>query len=278
MNRKNLFLLLKYDIKNVIIIHWKYFIAEIFLCIFVFFCFLLNLRNNTINNLGEINFGIVDIVLTFFIGNKPLNGDIHNQINLSIPWITFHALQLFLTGFYAYEDLSKKSQVYLIRVKSKKVWLISKSIWCFFSVCIYYMIFFLIAFLFVLCYGNIKFLYNEVLLISFFKLDFLNINHIDLLISIFIKPIIVSWFFSEIEMILSLFFKPIYVYISFFSYIIISACYCSPLLIYNYSIVCRITSLASFKTSWMFVVFVMTIIMIFVFIFGIFKIQKKDVM
>ncbi|MDD5796495.1 MAG: hypothetical protein PUD24_06140 [Oscillospiraceae bacterium] len=127
-------------------------------------------------------------------------------------------------------------------------------------------------------FGNLKILYNESVLISYFSMSSREINAASLLTCVFIKPIIISAVLSEIEMTVSLFFKPIYAYLLSFVYIVISACCCHPALVLNYSIVCRVSDLSVFALKPTVMIAMSIAITAAAFIFGIIKIQKKDLL
>lgn len=227
--------LIKNDILCGIISRWKYFLVAF--AFFAFTCVMFAIHANSFlqKNSPSETLGFFDFIFNVFAGNKPSDG---SGIKLSIVWFAFQSYLLFLTGFYAVENLKNSAISFILRVKSKTKWWVGKFIWCILSVLIYYLLFLLCVFLFVE-FGKYTGFISPLICNAFFQMNIYGVSKCSIVAVSLLLPFLISLSISSFHMMLSLIIKPIYSFLIGVIFITASAFYCHPLLFFNFTMVSR---------------------------------------
>ncbi len=227
--------LIKNDILCGIISRWKYFLVAF--AFFAFICIMFAIHANPFlqRNSPFETLGFFDFIFNIFAGNKPSDG---SGIRLSIVWFLFQSYLLFLTSFYAVEDLKNSAISFLVRIKSKTKWWVGKFIWCILSVLIYYLLLLLCVCLFVE-FGKYTGFISPLVCDAFFQMSIQGVSKYSIVTVSLLLPFLISLSVSLFHMMLSLIIKPIYSFLIGVISIIASAFYCYPLLFFNFTMVSR---------------------------------------
>lgn len=239
MKNKNLTRLLKHDFYGGILFRWRFWVTALLLFLFFFFSFFVQTKAFLQRTGTEGSFGILDLMMWVFFGNPPLEENSFSGIDLSIIWVAFHTLLLAFTAFYPREELKKSAALFIVRVKSKRMWWLSKFCWCFFAVLCYFLLFLAAAALFTVVFGDISSPINRELTDLFLQINPDKIPLFTLWQICFLMPLAACIGISLLQASLSLFIKPIYCFVLAVCFLLAGACLQHPLLLYNFTMVVR---------------------------------------
>lgn len=179
---------------------------------------------------------LFDMLLYFYKGEDPmLNATLNNEpIVFPLFWMINFLLILFVVADYMYDDISGFGIQYIVRIKRRSMWWISKCIFCmgaciaFFAICV------VVSMLVTLCIGGkpFEFTNSDALLnnianeMNYYTMNLKNdidLSTYNLIICEIMVPFMVSWAVCQIQMTLTLFFKPIVSFVVNCGLILISA-------------------------------------------------------
>lgn len=240
MKQSGLNSLVKHDFLSGMIARWKYYAVAFALFIFISATFAVHANSFLQTYRLSEKLGFFDFLFQFFAGNKPFDTTDRSVQSLSVAWFTFHAYLLFLTGFYAAEDLKASAVSFLLRVKSKTKWWAGKFVWCVLSVNFYYLLLLFCIGLFAVLGGNTGFA-SESVCSEFFGIEIGSVSKHDIAVVLLLLPFISSVALSSFHMMLSLVVKPLYSFLVGIVFLAAAAFYCHPLLLYNFTMASRNT-------------------------------------
>lgn len=234
--------LVKFDFYNGVLKAYKKYIVIFFLfLIFSIEAFIIA-GNIPDINVSEIVF--TDIVFYCFGGMKEYIASDNNPFIFPVIWTLIQLLLFYNTLYYPFKDLNSIGQQILVRNKSRNMWWVSKSIWNFLSVFIFYLTSYLSIMFFCLINRipitldvNIEFIRSSFEIIEDISVEKNELT--TLLLTIYLLPFLISVSLNSLQMTISLYVKP-FASFCISSIIIIICAYCMhPLLIGNYSMSIR---------------------------------------
>ena len=242
------FKLIKYDlsygifnIKNLI----KYII---FILFFTVACFEFNgIINNIISYQDIAGTSLGDVMFYVFGGMREYIPLPNEPFTIPYLWFLNHLLILYFTLHYASDDLSGVGQQMIYRAGGRIKWWVSKCIWNFTSVVLYYLVSFSTIIVFCLIKGNeISLTFSSFMRnIIYFGPKDLGLETWDIALEVSLMPFLVTLALSIFQMALSLVFKPAFAFIFSSVMLISSAYYLTPYLIGNFSMAVRSSKVVS---------------------------------
>lgn len=231
------FKLLKYDLYKGIIEEYKKYIVLILLTIA--FCFDFYRKLCYLDN-THTKFSFGDLLFCCFAGMKEYVPTPSEPFIFPTTWILFNGLLLYITLSHIRNDTSGLGNLVLIKSSKRTTWWLSKCCWNIMFILFAYFLSWFIIFIFSVVRGvdlDIKVLPNLGLLFRNYN-EFI-LNKLQILILVFIMPLLVSITLSLSQMVLSQIIKPLYSFIIMISMLLSSSYALSPVLIGNYSMSLR---------------------------------------
>jgi len=209
--------------------------------IFSFFCLIffndLTALRSPLQPLNEGSF--LDCGISVFKGMAVFVPSPLNQFKIPIVWLTIQVFVAILILTYPTQDLFSYGTQILVRTKKRSLWWLSKCIWNCLSVMAFYLIGILVIVIFTLIYGKMSLTPDLNVNLVVNQLDLKNYDLSQLLIAVFLLPVLTSIALSLFQMTISFILSPIYSFIIVICLLITSAYYCSPIFIGNYSMLLR---------------------------------------
>ena len=87
---------------------------------------------------SELKYSPFDCLAYLFEGIYPYNPNADSGFSVPIVWFAAVLLPAFIIGNYATNDLSGYGSHIILKSKNKTVWFVSKMLWCFIAVTIYF--------------------------------------------------------------------------------------------------------------------------------------------
>lgn len=203
-----------------------------------FFCFSSLMFYSSAINLN-IKASLIDCAIYIYEGMNVYIPSAENAFKIPIIWLLLQIIIAFIILNYPTQDLHKYGIQILTRTKKKFSWWISKCFWNIVSVILFYAVGFVIIFIFSTVLGVISFAPTDQASEAINMVNLRNANNFDVIICVFILPLITSVAVSLLQMAVSFIIKPIYSYICIVSLMLASAYYFSPILIGNFSMLLR---------------------------------------
>lgn len=257
--------ILKYDVKNGCLLQLKKYAAIALITIFS--CISFYVRYSKYVGVPEFTFG--DYLFWNFRGM----GLLLNTNRFIVPNGFWLALNLFLTviiGSYPTNELYGSGQQYIMRLKKRTSWWNSKCIWCFISVCLYYLTIIASIFIMSLIIGKTGELHSEVAeLFGGTGYESLRLFLRDMAVMF-----VVSVALSYIQMAIALIFNPKLGYV-FVAFILIAAVYSSGGFSLGSGLMMLRLSNGDVNSNQYFLICALLILISY--IVGIFGIKKKDI-
>lgn len=182
-----------------------------------------------------------DYLLYIFGGMREYIPDPNDPFRIPYLWLINHLGILYFTLHYMHDDLVNLGQQTILRSKSRTAWWLSKCIWNFSIVVIFYIISWIIVFLCAfLNQANFSFRISPYMSeLMIFGPQQIPVSFWPITIEITVLPLLITLTMSIIQMTLSLFLNPMICYIISTITLISSAYYLSPFLIGNYAMALR---------------------------------------
>ncbi len=274
----NFMSLLKHDILHGILLRWRYFLVAVLFFTFTDFAFMNNVNSLNLAADSVLKCSITDYILNMFIGNEPFDFELKKGISLSVVWFVFHAVLFSSMGFYITDDLNKNAFIFILKVKSRRKWWISKVVWCVLIVIIYYALFFIVSFIFAALFGTVSLSVNDLVVQRMFGFSVSGISIFDILLSSFFLPMAISCSFAVLEAALSLILKPLYSFLIIICYLIASTFYCRIYLLFNFSMIIRNNFYGINGVTNQYGILIAVILVVVSSVFGVFIIKRKNIL
>lgn len=236
MRNKSFLKLLQYDLNIGFSINLpKYIISALFIAILC-----AKFYSNLSASEGIPNGNIIDCYMYIFKGMKVYNAENGDPFMIPFDWLILQSLIGLLIIQYPTQDLHSYGTQLLIRSRSRVFWWISKCIWNFATVLMFYLLSFIIPIVFSAIFGDLSLIPNIKVneFSSLIDLKDVQINF-TFYISIFILPILTSVAVSLFQMMLSFLINPVISFLLIVGVMAASA-YChTPFLVGNYTMILR---------------------------------------
>lgn len=183
------------------------------------------------------NVGVLGYLTWLFRGMPEYYAAETGRFELPVPWLMLHGCLLLLAGFYPASDLTRSGGQILVRTGKRIYWLFGKAVWVFGTVIAYYCMLTAVLVLCALLTGGIacsgeamKFLYG---------VDMDGMGGVEIFLSWWVEPLLVSMALCLTEMVLSLVLGPVLALFLMLGYLTASVFWTSPLLLGNYAMLLR---------------------------------------
>lgn len=182
-----------------------------------------------------------DFAIYLFGGLKEYIKSPYNPFPFPVLWVLFMVLACFSTLWYPFNDLHGIGQSLLVKGKSRKLWWLSKCLWCFCVITLYFVLAWVILLAACLISGSRLTLQISPFIIQIFELYEISSapDTWHLGVQLILMPWLTALAISILQMTLSLLIRPIFSLI--FSAVILmsSAYYLTPFLPGNYAMAVR---------------------------------------
>ena len=190
------FRLLSHDITEGIIHNRKFFIFAALLFIFIDFVYWHNISLYFSDYNSVVDCGVLDFFMNVFAGCDPFDPEANKGVDIPITWFSFNVLPYLLVGLYITNDLQTSADTFILRVKSRYLWWLSKIVWCVVSSTLYYLLFFVISTAFTLFSGNFSLTQNSLITEEFLELS----TYGKSMTEIFISSVLLPWMITTCHM------------------------------------------------------------------------------
>jgi len=233
------FLQIKHDFYKGTIEGWKRY--AIALCIFIFLCFVFQIRAEKIIQFNKISkeISFSDFILFMFRGMNVFDGNAVELQDKLPQWFLVNIYLSIIIGYFPLKDLSESGIQVLIRTKSRVSWWLSKCLWVIYNVLIYYTIFIIVITVFSLFHGGLSLELSKELNLILSNLDISKFNFKGILVVGIILPLITSITFSLIQLLISLFTNSIISNMFIITVLTLTPFYCNSFFIGNYLMILR---------------------------------------
>ena len=142
-------------------------------------------------------------------------------------------------GLYITNDLQTSADTFILRVKSRYLWWLSKIVWCVVSSTLYYLLFFVISTAFTLFSGNFSLTQNSLITEEFLELSTYGKSMTEIFISSVLLPWMITTCHMTFDAIISITFGPVVAFLMIVCLMTTSVFYCSEFLPFNFSMLIR---------------------------------------
>lgn len=232
------FKVVKYDIKNGLLVspkRWILLIAYIlFLCVdfslSAFHIYFFDL--DSVFDIHTLPLSLGDLILYQLGGMIPRFED---SFMIPTAWFLFHGGLCYMTLSYPSEDLSAGGIQVMIRIKRKILWWFSKCLWNFLMTFCYHAISYLVMFLFCGFTGlDLSFTLNKELFAAKYGWTLpIQGTQRELLLGMMVLPFLASAVISLMQMTISLFVRPVFAFTISAIYLLLGAYFTFPFLLSN---------------------------------------------
>lgn len=271
----------QFDLKNGLLKHWKNYC--LFACIFIAFFSIHYLTicaaNADLARQGEmqVSFSVADLITEVLCGMKKFEYSDNAVFIFPGVWIFFFLLIMYFTLHYPVQNLDGIGKIMLMLSHSRKIWWLSKCVWCGCSVGTYFLLFYGLAFAFTAVFGG-----EATLIVSEYVPNMLDAGKYikappwDITVGIILIPLI-AYSVSLLQMFLTLYIRPIFSYIIICVVLLSSSYFMSPFLIGNYAMLFRINIFIEDGLIPIYGVFLSVLVIVICFIGGYKRMQKMDI-
>ncbi|MGN9160608.1 hypothetical protein [Clostridium sulfidigenes] len=273
------FLQIKHDFYKGTIEGWKRY--AIALCIFVFLCFVFQIRAEKIIQFNKISkeISFSDFILFMFRGMNVFDGNAVELQDKLPQWFLVNIYLSIIIGYFPLKDLSESGIQVLIRTKSRVSWWLSKCLWVTYNVLIYYAISIIVITVFSLFHGGLSLEPSKDLNLILSNLDISKFNFKGILIVGIILPVITSITFSLIQLLISLFTNSIISNMFIITVLTLTPFYCNSFFIGNYLMILRSNlNIGDSGISIVYGIVVCVVLSIATIFIGANKIKRYDIL
>lgn len=273
------FLQIKHDFYKGTIEGWKRY--AIALCIFVFLCFVFQIRAEKIIQFNKISkeISFSDFILFMFRGMNVFDGNAVELQDKLPQWFLVNIYLSIIIGYFPLKDLSESGIQVLIRTKSRVSWWLSKCLWVIYNVLIYYTIFIIVITVFSLFHGGLSLELSKELNLILSNLDISKFNFKGILVVGIILPLITSITFSLIQLLISLFTNSIISNMFIITVLTLTPFYCNSFFIGNYLMILRSNlNIGDSGISIVYGIVVCVVLSIATIFIGANKIKRYDIL
>lgn len=273
------FLQIKHDFYKGTIEGWKRY--AIALCIFVFLCFVFQIRAEKIIQFNKISkeISFSDFILFMFRGMNVFDGNAVELQDKLPQWFLVNIYLSIIIGYFPLKDLSESGIQVLIRTKSRVSWWLSKCLWVIYNVLIYYTIFIIVITVFSLFHGGLSLELSKELNLILSNLDISKFNFKGILVVGIILPLITSITFSLIQLLISLFTNSIISNMFIITVLTLTPFYCNSFFIGNYLMILRSNlNIGDSGVSIVYGIVICVVLSIATIFIGANKIKRYDIL
>ncbi len=273
------FLQIKHDFYKGTIEGWKRY--AIALCIFIFLCFVFQIRAEKIIQFNKISkeISFSDFILFMFRGMNVFDGNAVELQDKLPQWFLVNIYLSIIIGYFPLKDLSESGIQVLIRTKSRVSWWLSKCLWVTYNVLIYYAISIIVITVFSLFHGGLSLEPSKELNLILSNLDISKFNFKGILIVGIILPVITSITFSLIQLLISLFTNSIISNMFIITVLTLTPFYCNSFFIGNYLMILRSNlNIGDSGISIVYGIVVCVVLSIATIFIGANKIKRYDIL
>lgn len=273
------FLQIKHDFYKGTIEGWKRY--AIALCIFVFLCFVFQIRAEKIIQFNKISkeISFSDFILFMFRGMNVFDGNAVELQDKLPQWFLVNIYLSIIIGYFPLKDLSESGIQVLIRTKSRVSWWLSKCLWVTYNVLIYYAISIIVITVFSFFHGGLSLEPSKELNLILSNLDTSKFNFKGILIVGIILPVITSITFSLIQLLISLFTNSIISNMFIITVLTLAPFYCNSFFIGNYLMILRSNlNIGDSGVSIVYGIVICVVLSIATIFIGANKIKRYDIL
>ncbi|WP_346847105.1 MULTISPECIES: hypothetical protein [unclassified Clostridium] len=273
------FLQIKHDFYKGTIEGWKRY--AIALCIFIFLCFVFQIRAEKIIQFNKISkeISFSDFILFMFRGMNVFDGNAVELQDKLPQWFLVNIYLSIIIGYFPLKDLSESGIQVLIRTKSRVSWWLSKCLWVIYNVLIYYTIFIIVITVFSLFHGGLSLELSKELNLILSNLDISKFNFKGILVVGIILPLITSITFSLIQLLISLFTNSIISNMFIITVLTLTPFYCNSFFIGNYLMILRSNlNIGDSGVSIVYGIVICVVLSIATIFIGANKIKRYDIL
>ncbi len=273
------FLQIKHDFYKGTIEGWKRY--AIALCIFIFLCFVFQIRAEKIIQFNKISkeISFSDFILFMFRGMNVFDGNAVELQDKLPQWFLVNIYLSIIIGYFPLKDLSESGIQVLIRTKSRVSWWLSKCLWVIYNVLIYYTIFIIVITVFSLFHGGLSLELSKELNLILSNLDISKFNFKGILVVGIILPLITSITFSLIQLLISLFTNSIIRNMFIITVLTLTPFYCNSFFIGNYLMILRSNlNIGDSGVSIVYGIVICVVLSIATIFIGANKIKRYDIL
>lgn len=256
-----------YDIKNGLLKQWKVYIVTVIACI-ISIC-----QTNPVLRADATG---IDYIFNIFSGILRVYISPDMLFNIPFLWFVFMIIPSFLIGSYAVDDLNAYGIQMIVRSRSKLSWWISKTIWCVFSILLYFATIIVTMSVYSAA-KNISF-FGDTLNWCEFAGVYRYVSERELILHGIAMPAMTILTLCMLQMLLSLFFGSIAAYMIIIVYNILSAYITNPIFIGNFSMLLRDNAYVYDGLSIKVGVIIEVLMLISAFIVGIIVMKNRGTM
>ena len=147
--------------------------------------------------------------MNVFAGCDPFDPEANKGVDIPITWFSFNVLPYLFVGLYITNDLQTSADTFILRVKSRYLWWLSKIVWCVVSSTLYYLLFFVISTAFTLFSGNFSLTQNSLITEEFLELSTYGKSMTEIFISSVLLPWMITTCHMTFDAIISITFGPV---------------------------------------------------------------------
>lgn len=222
----------------------------------------------------NLGFSWLDCILGYFRGIEEVSLSDRNQIfRIPLEWFLFHLGYLLQEIKYPYSDYTERGYQYILRSNNRKNWWISKCIWTFLHIGVYFLLFYAVTFLGV-CILEGGLLQKDS---NIWGILLNNVTFGEKIILLFVLPYITAVAFSMLAMTISFLEGPLVAFIAILVLLTASAYWDHPFLTGRYSMLCRYNLLNGMEYSKvLFAILLNGIIITLSILIGCFNFNQKE--
>ena len=259
------------DIYHGIFGQWKKYSIGIAVMILICLQFLPMLEFVRLTDGPPVSFG--DYLFHVFKGMAIIDSnDMSRDIN--VFWIIYNFIISFIVSYYPFKDLNGYGQQILIRSQKRSYWWVSKCVWTFLCVLIYYLLTYFTISIFVLISGGT---FDLIPQYSIQGVDAVVLNIGVIVLIGIVLPMLTSLCFSLLQLLLSLIFKPILSIMIILALMTFSIFICTDWSIGNYTMVARSVYLTENGVDPTNGLIIMSVISVLSIITGLVIFKRKDI-
>lgn len=220
---------------------------------------------------------LIDCLIYFFKGTKVIRLET-DALNIPVIFLGLQIIIASMVGYYPFDDIYGYGKQVFIRVDKKNKWLFSKCIWVFATVITTYVVIYVTILLYCAIAGvKIDITYTPEL---FQQLDNIYIGFIplsDVMLYLFVTPLVYSLVVSLVQVMVSLIAGPIISFLAVMIYHILGILICHQGLFANYSMMYRDMNVTSINIQPTEGIVYMLGVMVLSIIAGVIVIDKKEI-
>lgn len=233
--------MVKHDIEEGIWVRRVYFLLAVLVSLVS--CFSLHskiVQQNQLNQMHGMG-TVMDYWIYLVQGRKPYHFDLYVFFDVPARWMGLLIFLLISLNNYLLSDLKGWGVQALMRSKSRLNWWMSKVIWCWLYVLVYYGVCLFLTVLFAASNGAALSVHPSAEAMRFFvKESFLKCSELRLICIVLVQPVLLTGFLGMLQMLLSLCIKPIFAFVAVFTILMASVYWRSYLLPGNWGMPYRI--------------------------------------